>query len=148
MSAQERKGTQPGGSASPKTISIAEGQKFCSERTASKIRRQNRVVSQRVEDNAFHPGSRARAQRDHLAQHAQAVAEKTNFAAFGMVPTHWNFANPQTGPMRAIKQLHVEREAFDLRRFKNRSARLETKRFKSALRVPKRQSGSRSAPAN
>ena len=43
--------------------------------------------------------------------------------------------------MRAIKQLHVEREAFDPRRFKNRSARLETKRFKSALRVPERQSG-------
>ena len=44
-------------------------------------------------------------------------------------------------PMREIKQLHIEREAFDLRRFKNRSARLEAKRFKSALRVPKRQSG-------
>src|SRR5882724_2973163 len=43
--------------------------------------------------------------------------------------------------MRAIKQLHVEREAFDPRRFKNRSARFQAKRFKSALRVPKRQSG-------
>src|SRR6188472_4804623 len=54
-----------------------------------------------------------------------------------MIPTHWNFANLQTGPMRAIKQLHIEREAFDLRFFKNRPARLETKRFKSTLSVPK-----------
>src|SRR4029077_6461194 len=82
-----------------------------------------------------------RAQRDHFAKHAQAVAEKADFAALGMVPSHWNFANLQTGPMRAIKQLHVEREAFDPRRFKNRTARLEAKRFKSALRVPERQSG-------
>src|SRR5882757_11119004 len=82
------------------------------------------------------------AQRDHFAQHSQAVAQKTNFASFSVVPTHWNFANPQTGPMREIKQLDVEREAFDPRRFKNWSARLEAKRFKSALRVPKRQSGS------
>ena len=36
-----------------------------------------------------------------------------------MIPTHWNFANLQTGPMRAIKQLHIEREAFDLRFFKS-----------------------------
>src|SRR6185503_16287542 len=47
----------------------------------------------------------ARAQRDHFPQHTQAVAEKTHFAARGMIPTHWNFANLQTGPMRAIKQL-------------------------------------------
>src|SRR6476646_192364 len=58
-----------------------------------------------------------------------------------MIPTHWNFSNPQTGPMRAIKQFHVEREAFDLRRFKNRPARFKAKRFKSALRIPKRQPG-------
>src|SRR5215471_18166014 len=58
-----------------------------------------------------------------------------------MVPTNWNFPNPQTGSMREIKQLHVECETVDPRRFKNRSARLEAKRFKSALRVPKRQSG-------
>src|SRR5438045_7944200 len=84
---------------------------------------------------------RMNAQRDHLAQHAQAVAEKINFAAFGVVPTHWNFAHPQTSPTSKIKQLHVEREAFDPRRFKNRSARLKAKRFKSALRVPKGQPG-------
>src|SRR4029077_12992715 len=82
-----------------------------------------------------------RAQRDHFAQHAQTVAEKANFAALSVVPAHWNLANTQTGLMRAIKQLHVEREAFDSRRFKNRSARLEAKRFESALRVPKRESG-------
>jgi len=81
------------------------------------------------------------AQRDHFAQHAQTVAQKTNFAALSVVPTHWNFANPQIGPMREIKQLHVEREALDPRRFKNRSACLQAKRFKSALRIPKRQSG-------
>jgi hypothetical protein len=71
-------------------------------------------------------------------QHAQTVSEKTNFTAFGMVPPHGNLAKPQTGPMRKIKHLHVEREAFDPRRFQNRSARLEAKRFKAALRIPKR----------
>src|SRR4029453_1156912 len=81
---------------------------------------------------------RSRAQRNHLPQHAKAVAEKANFTAFGMVPTHWNFANPQTRSMREIEQLHVECEAVDPRRFKNRPARLKAKRFKSALRVPKR----------
>src|SRR5205823_4853000 len=79
------------------------------------------------------------AQRDHFPQHAQTVAQKANFAALSMVPTHWNFANSQTGPMREIQQLHVECEAFDPRCFKNRSARLQAKRFKSALSVPKRQ---------
>src|SRR5262245_61629136 len=82
-----------------------------------------------------------RPQRDHFAQHAQTIAKETYFAAFGMVPTHWNFADPQTGSMREIKQLHVECEAVDPRRFNNRSARLEAKRFKSALCVPKWQSG-------
>src|SRR6266550_1545532 len=107
------------------------------------------ATRERKEVGAVHRTARGRlrsiaatcAERDHFAQHAQAVAQKTNFAAFSVVPTHWNFANPQTGPIREIKQLHVEREAFDPRRFKNRSARLEAKRSKSALRVPKRQSG-------
>src|SRR6516165_4452797 len=58
-----------------------------------------------------------------------------------MIPPHRNLANPQTGPTREIKQLHVKCEAFDPRRFKNRSACLEAKRFESALGVPKRQSG-------
>src|SRR6478752_7446155 len=148
MSSQERKGTQPGGSAppigdSPWQRRIDRRRQIISFRAARRKSGGKAAFNQRVEDNAFHLGSRARAQRDHLAQHAQAVAEKTDLAAFGMVPTHWNFADPQPGPMRAIKQLHVECEAFDVRRFKNRSARLETKRFKSALRIPKRQSGSR-----
>src|ERR1700756_4047004 len=57
-----------------------------------------------------------------------------------MVPTHWNLANLQTGPKRQIEQLHVKGKTFDARRFKNRSARLEAKCFKSALCIPKRQS--------
>jgi hypothetical protein len=61
----------------------------------------------------------SRAQRDHLAQHAQAVAEKTNFASFRVIPAHWNFANSQTGAVREKEQLHVEREAIDPRLFKN-----------------------------
>jgi hypothetical protein len=39
-------------------------------------------------------------QRDHFAQHSQTVAEKTNFTAFSVVPTHWNFADPQTSAVR------------------------------------------------
>ena len=76
-----------------------------------------------------------RAQHDHFPQHAQAVAEKTT-----LLPLAWfhrtGTADPETGPMREIKQLHVECETFDPRRFKDRSTRLEAKRFKSTLGVP------------
>src|SRR5262245_25736442 len=78
------------------------------------------------------------AQHDHFAQHRQAIPEKANFATLGMVPLHWNLANPQTDPTRQKKQLNIEREAFDPRRFKNRPAHFEAKRFESALRIPKR----------
>jgi hypothetical protein len=55
MAAQERKGTQTGGSASPKTMSIAEGQYSLS---AQRVENQAvSTVSQRVGDNAFHLGS-------------------------------------------------------------------------------------------
>ena len=56
-----------------------------------------------------------KAQRDHFAQHAQTVAEKTHFASFGVVPADRNLTDTQTGAMRQIKQFHVKREAFDLR---------------------------------
>jgi len=108
--------------------------------TASKARRRSRI-SQRIRTTrSTREIMRLRAAKSLRATCADCRA-KANFAALSMVPTHWNFANPQTGPMREIKQLDVEREAFDPRRFKNRSARLEAKCFKSALRIPKWQPG-------
>src|SRR4029453_14119937 len=98
-------------------------------------------TNQRCASHSEAATSRPCAQRDDLPQHAQTVAEKANFAAFGMVPPPWNFGNLQTGARDGVEQLHVEGEAGDPGRFKNRSARLEAKRFKSALRIPKGQSG-------
>jgi hypothetical protein len=57
-----------------------------------------------------------------------------------VIPPHGNFANPQTGSTREIKQLYIEREAFDPRRLKNGAACLKTKCLEPALRIPERQS--------
>src|SRR5439155_9248916 len=80
-------------------------------------------------------------QRDHLAQHPQAILHERDFASFRVVPAHRNFAQAQTGTLREIKQLNIESKAIDPRGFENRAANIETKRFKSALRIPKRQTG-------
>src|ERR1043166_8692757 len=82
---------------------------------------------------------RVRAQSDYFAQHTDTVPKKTDFAALSMVPADRNLADTQAGAMRQIKQLHIECEAVDPRHFKNLSRRVETKRFKAALRVPERQ---------
>ena len=58
-----------------------------------------------------------------------------------MIPAHRNFAQAQAGALREIKQLNIESKAIDPSGFENRAANIETKRFKSALRVPKRQTG-------
>src|SRR5712691_13498259 len=68
------------------------------------------ATRERKEVGAVHRTGRGRlrsiaatwSQRDHLAQHAQTVAQNTNFAAFSVVPTHWHFTHPQTGPMREV----------------------------------------------
>src|SRR5262249_23370387 len=83
----------------------------------------------------------ARSQPDYFAQHLQAVAEEINFAALGMVPSDWNFADAQTSALRQIKQLYVEREALDPSYFEDWSARVEAERLEAALRVPKGQPG-------
>jgi hypothetical protein len=80
-------------------------------------------------------------QRDHFAQHSQAVAKKTNFASFGVIPADWNFPNAQSGALGDKKQLDVERETIDPRCLQNRSADVEPKRLESALRIPKREAG-------
>src|SRR5437660_10095451 len=81
------------------------------------------------------------AQRNHFAQNAQAIAHELDVTSFVMIPAHRNFAQAQAGALREIKQLNVESKAIDPRGFENRAANIETKRFKSALRVPKRQTG-------
>src|SRR4030095_6763590 len=113
MYPRERKGTRFLGRVSARRVGTTSKNSLVALRTAKRLQMSS--------------------QRDHFPQHAKAVAEKTNFTAFGMVPPRWNFADPQTGPMREIKQLDVEGEAFDARRFKNRSEHLEAKRFKYAF---------------
>src|SRR5262249_13198440 len=83
----------------------------------------------------------ARSQPDYFAQHLQAVAEEINFAALGMVPADWNFADAQTSALRQVKQLYVEREALDPSCFEDRSARVEAERLEAALCVPHGQPG-------
>jgi hypothetical protein len=65
--------------------------------------------------------------------------EKTDFAAFSVVPSDRNFADAQSGALREIKQLDVEGESIDARGFQDRAANVEAKRLETALRVPKRQ---------
>src|SRR5262249_59501472 len=83
----------------------------------------------------------ARSQPDYFAQHLQAVVEEINFAALGMVPADWNFADAQTSALRQTKKLYVEREALDPSCFEDRSARVEAERLDAALGVPKGQAG-------
>src|SRR5207244_2325077 len=83
----------------------------------------------------------AESQRDDLAQHAQAVAQKINFAALSVVPAHGDFAHAETGAARQKEQLDVEGKTIHPRRFENRPAYFEPKRFEPALCVPERQTG-------
>ena len=65
--------------------------------------------------------------------------EKTDFAAFGVVPLHRNLADAQSGALREKKQLDIEGESIDASGFQNWAARVHTKRFETTLRVPNRQ---------
>jgi hypothetical protein len=80
-------------------------------------------------------------QCDHLAQHPQAVVNEMNFAAFPMIPAHRNLAQAQSGALREIKELDIERKPLDLRGFQNWPANIKTKSFEAALCVPKWKSG-------
>src|SRR6266699_1781975 len=65
--------------------------------------------------------------------------EKTDFAAFGVVPPHRNLPDAQSSALREKKQLDVEGETIDASDLQDRAANIETKRFETTLRVPKRQ---------
>ncbi len=80
-------------------------------------------------------------QRDHFAQHAQAIVNEIDLASLCMVPAHGNFADAQSGALREIKQLDIEGEAVDVSGFENRATNIEAERFETTLRVPKRQAG-------
>ena len=104
---------------------------------------------QRVEDNAFHLWNadcqrrrlRARSHRDDFPQHPQAIAKKTDFASFSVVPADRNFPNAQPSAMREKKQLNIERKTIHMRRLQNRPANIELKGLEPALGVPKWQTG-------
>src|SRR5437667_12088138 len=82
---------------------------------------------------------RARSQRDHFAQHSQAIAKKTDFATLSVVPAHRNFTGSQSGTLRQIKQFDVKGEPVQAGGLKNSAAHSETKGLEPALWVPKRQ---------
>src|ERR1700730_8714030 len=84
------------------------------------------------------PPSAARSQRDDFTQHAKAVVEEVDFAAFVMIPVHRNFPHSELRAPRQIKQLEVEPKPLGLGLFENRPANIETERLESALGVPKR----------
>src|SRR5439155_26990283 len=78
-------------------------------------------------------------QRDYFAQHARAVVNHLDRAAFGMVPTRRNFAQPQCSAMGEKKKFDIKREPNRMRLFQNWPANIEPKGFETALRVPERQ---------
>src|SRR5437764_14924285 len=82
---------------------------------------------------------RARSQRDHFAQHSQAIAKKTDFATLSVVPAHRNFTDSQSGMLRQIKQFDIKGEPVEAGGLQTRTARIETKSLEPALRVRKRQ---------
>src|SRR5207248_8183406 len=82
---------------------------------------------------------RARSQRDHFAQHSQAIAKKADFATLSVVPAHRNFTDSQSGMLRQIKQFDIKGEPVEAGGLQNRTAHIETKSLEPALRVPKRQ---------
>jgi hypothetical protein len=64
-----------------------------------------------------------------------------DLAAFGMVPAHRDFAEPQPGAVREKKQFDIEGESIDASGFQNWAARVHTERLETTLRVPKRKIG-------
>src|SRR2546425_2179307 len=84
---------------------------------------------------------RARSQRDHFAQHPQAITKETNFASFSVVPADRNFPNSQSCALCEIKQLDIECKTMHVRRLQNWPANIELKRLEPALGVPKWQTG-------
>ena len=80
-------------------------------------------------------------QRDHFAQHRETVVNYADLASFGVIPTHRNFAEPQSAAVGEKKKFDIERESDGMRFFQNRAASIEAKRFETALCVPKRHSG-------
>jgi len=76
-------------------------------------------VARRFEDSnsALRTAKRLQthSQRNHFAQHAQAVFEKADFASFSVIPPHRNFPNPQSGTVREEKQFDIECKAVDPR---------------------------------
>src|SRR5947207_7128450 len=79
-----------------------------------------------------------RPQHDHFPQHPQAVVDEMDLARLGMIPAHRNFADAQPGTLRQIKQLDVKSEAIDASGLENGTADVDTKRFETTLRIPKR----------
>jgi hypothetical protein len=84
---------------------------------------------------------RSRSQRDHFSQHPQAIAKKTNFASFSVIPADGNFSNAQSGAVRKKKQLDVKRETIQARRLQNWPTNVESKRLEPTLGVPKWKGG-------
>src|SRR5467141_4178377 len=92
-----------------------------------------------VRSLTFVRDDRARSQRDHFTQHSQAIAKKTNFTTFSVIPAHRNFTDSQSGMLREIKQFDIEGEPVEAGGLQNWAAHIETKSLEPALRIPKRQ---------
>src|SRR5438105_15329471 len=92
-----------------------------------------------VRSLTFVRDDRSRSQRDHFTQHSQAVAKKTNFASFSVIPAHRNLTDSQSGMLREIKQFDIERKSVKAGGLQNWAAHIETKSLEPALRIPKRQ---------
>src|SRR3979411_1320661 len=92
-----------------------------------------------VRSLTFVRDDRARSQRDDFTQHSHAIAKKTNFASFSVIPAHRNFTDSQSGMLREITQCDLQRESVKAGGLQNWPTHSETKSLEPALRIPKRQ---------
>ena len=64
-----------------------------------------------------------------------------DLATLGVIPTHWNLAQAQSRAAGEKKKFDIEPEPDGVHFLENRTANIETERFETALRVPKRHPG-------
>src|SRR4051812_8376383 len=97
------------------------------------------VIEQLAGGPSLHSGSHrvSLSYRDHFPQHSQAITKKTDLATLGVVPTHRNFTDAQSGMLREVKQLDIESETIEAGGLQNRAAYVEAKSLEPALRIPK-----------
>src|SRR5438477_8467210 len=62
------------------------------------------LCDQSPSERSSHPFGMTDSQRDHFAQHRETVVNYADLASFGVIPTHRNFAEPQSAAVGEKKK--------------------------------------------